>query len=187
MLNANKFRDMYTELGINIDRLGCIMLDVDGSNIPAVPDESALYYSSNPDRFWIKGFVAGKVPHVTLLYGLMASGKTAWKNEVDKVLEGWSINEVKVQQVSFFESPYEDEPYYCLVAHIRITPELMEGHRRLEFLPHINTFPEYKAHITLAYIQKDDDLREELVTFFSNHLYQPENNSLAVTGLNYGK
>jgi hypothetical protein len=186
MINANHFREMYEELGINIDKLGCIMLDLDGSQIPKIQDESVLYFTTHPDRTWIRGFVGAK-PHMTLLYGLMASGRTSWKNEVDKVLDGWSVDAVNIKQVSYFESPYEDEPYYCLVGHVLITSNILEGHRRLEFLPHINTFPEYKAHVTLAYIQKDPDVREELITYFSSHLYQEQNNSLPVIGLNYGK
>lgn len=184
MLNSNNFRDMYATIGINIDKLGCIMLDVDGSKIPMPPEEN-MYVTTHPDRFWIQGFVGGKHPHITLLYGLMKSGKTEWKDQIDKVLEGWEMKSVLIEQISYFDSPYEDEPYYCIIAHVRITPELMEGHKRLEFLPHINTFPQYKAHITLAYVKKDEDIREEMINFFAAHLYGE--NEIPVLGLNYGK
>lgn len=182
--NANDFREMYSELGINIDKLGCIMLDIDGSDIPKIQDESVLYFTKHPDRFWINGFVAGKVPHVTLLYGLMESGQKN-KRYVDKVLEGWNINSVDIDHVDFFNSPYgEEEPYYCIIAHLRITPQLLEGHNRLQFLPHINTFPEYKAHITIAYVKKDEAIKEKIIGYYSDALL---GKSLSVTGLNYGK
>lgn len=175
---------MYAELGINIDKLGCIMLDIDGANIPKPVDESVLYVTSNPDRFWIKGFVAGKVPHVTLLYGLMESGQKN-KQYVDKVLEGWSIDSVEIDHVGFFESPYTDDPYYCIIAHLKITDNLLEGHKRLEFLPHINTFPDYKAHITIAYVKKDEAVRDQVIDYYNKLFYDFP--SMNVKQINYGK
>jgi 2'-5' RNA ligase len=182
--NSNNFRGMYAELGINIDKLGCIMLDIDGANIPKHVDESVLYFTSNPDRTWIKGFVAGKVPHVTLLYGLLESGQKN-KEYVDQVLNGWSIEAVEVDHVGFFESPYEDDPYYCIIAHLKITDNLLEGHKRLEFLPHINTFPDYKAHITIAYVKKDEAVRDEVINQYNKFFY--DNPLMTVKQINYGK
>lgn len=182
-LNSNQFREMYAEMGINIDKLGCIMLDVDGGSIESPPEQD-LYFTINPDRFWIKGFVAGHTPHVTLLYGLMESGNTKWKWEVDKVLEGWEMKLLSIAHVGYFDSPYPDEPYYCIVAHLLITPELLEGHKRLEFLPHINTFPDYKAHITLCYIKKDEAKRDALIRHYNETL---TGKTLPVIQLNYGK
>lgn len=185
MTNANQFREMYAALGINIDKLGCIMLDVDGSAISKPPDESILYYTQNKDRFWINGFVAGSVPHVTLLYGLMESGQKN-KEYIDKVLSGWGIDSVEVDHVDFFNTPYGDEePYYCIIAHVKITDNLLEGHNRLELLPHINTFPEYKAHITLAYIKSKNNVAlANILDFYNDSL---RGKLLTVTGLNYGK
>lgn len=182
MINANQFREMYADIGINIDKLGCIMLDMDGSIIPQPPDESVLYYTENKDRFWINGFVAGSVPHVTLLYGLMESGQKN-KQYVDKVLAGWELNSVDISHIGFFDSPYQDDPYYCIIAHLRIGDKLMEGHNRLQFLPHINTFPEYKAHITIAYVKRDEVVKEKIIAYYSDALL---GKSLLVTGLNYG-
>lgn len=182
-LNSNKFREMYENMGINIDKLGCIMLDVDGGSIEK-PSDDVLYFTKNPDRFWIKGFVAGHTPHVTLLYGLMESGNTKWKWEVDKVLEGWQMDSVEIAHVGYFDSPYPDDPYYCIVAHLLITPQLLDGHKRLEFLPHINTFQDYKAHITLAYIKKDEVKRDEIISQYQDVL---SGQTLPVVKLNYGK
>lgn len=181
--NANQFREMYAELGINIDKLGCIMLDLDGSTIDNFIKEDDLVYAKNPDRFWIKGFV-GLHPHVTLLYGLMASGKSTYHDHVRTVLKDWELEEVMVDHVGYFESPYPDEPYYCIVAHLHITPELKEGHNRLQLLPHINTFPEYKAHITIAYIRKDEALRNKVISKYNELL---EDQIIKVSNINYGK
>lgn len=182
-LNANQFRPMYEKLSINLDKLGCVMLDIEGSEIVS-PPENVLYYTDHPERFWIKGFVAGSVPHVTLLYGLLDSANTTWRDYAGLVLGDWKIADIEIDHVGYFDSPYTDEEYYCIVAHVKITPELLEGHSRLELLPHINTFPEYKAHITLAYIKKDEVQRDNAIIVYDRHL---TGKKLKVTGINYGK
>lgn len=179
--NSHDFESIYKDMDIDVDKLGCIMLDLSSEGLPAFPGkESDLYYSDS--RFWIKGYVAEKTPHVTLLYGLLKPGPE-WKEYVDLVLKDWKIDAVQVKGVGFFESNIKDEPYYCIVAHIEITPELQEGHERLELLPHINTFPGYKAHFTLAYIKKDEFKRDYVIHELNKHL---QGKKLQITKLNYG-
>jgi 2'-5' RNA ligase len=182
--NANQFREMYSELGIIVEKLGCIMLDIDGSNMPNLISEEDLYFTTHPDRFWIKGFVAGHTPHVTLLYGLLESGNTTYRKYVDEVLKDWKCDEVEVDHVSFFPSPYPDESYYCIIAHLKISDELKEGNALLQLLPHINTFPNYKAHITIAYIRQDELLRDEIIKSYNKDL---SGKKLSISQINYGK
>jgi len=185
-LSSHDFEEVYKELDIDVDKLGCIMLDVDGSGIPEYEkfkSEDYLHTSENPKRFWIKGFVAGKTPHVTLLYGLLKTGKE-WQEQVDTVLRSWGIKYVTIKEVGVFNSNYPDEDYYCIIAHLDITETLLEGHRRLQFLPHIDTFASpYKAHITIAYVKKDEKIRDEVVAYYQKELAGKE---LKVTALNYG-
>jgi hypothetical protein len=179
--SAHDFEKMYEKLNVDVDKLGCIMLDLDSAGLPAFPGmQSDLYYSES--RFWIKGYVAEKTPHVTLLYGLLKPG-LQWKEYVDELLEDWKIATVTIKEVSFFESNIKDEPYYCIVAHIAITPTLQEGHDRLQLLPHIDTFPGYKAHFTLAYIKKDEAKRDYVIHELNKGLQGKE---LQVVKLNYG-
>lgn len=181
-LNSHSFEDIYKKLAINLDKLGCIMLDVDGSEIKKYGGEGTFYYAKDKDKFWINGFVAGKTPHVTLLYGLLKTG-LEWKDYVNEVLKGWDVKTVRIKDISFFESPYKEEPYYCIVGHVDITPELLEGHQRLSFLPHINTFPTYQAHITIAYVKKADVVRDDTIRYYKKTL---QGKDLKVIGLNYG-
>jgi hypothetical protein len=183
-INANQYSTVYSELGINLSKLGCIMVGVDGAPIQNIISDSDLYFSQNPDRYWIKGFVAGSVPHVTLLYGLLKSGNTTYRKYVDEVLVGWSINSVQIDHIGFFDSPYPDDPYFCLVAHVAISPALKDANQRLQLLPHINTFPEYKAHITIGYIKQDVVLRDTLIAQYNLML---QGKTLNTKGLNYGK
>ena len=157
-LSAQDFQKVYEDLGIDIPKLGCIMLDV-----PALPvvellgddAESMLYTSENKERFWIKGAVGAKTAHVTLQYGLMESG-VKWKKHVNTVLDGWELPMVTIDKISFFPSPFADENYSCIVGLVSVTDELMEGHHRLQMLPHIDTNPGYKPHVTLAYVNTAD-------------------------------
>lgn len=158
-LSSNQFPKVYEALDISLSDLGCVMIDLEPSiELIKIGNEmeagKSLYYSGNKEHFWIDGFV-GKNPHVTLLYGLLGPA-VDYKHLIDKVLEGWELKSVEVEKIGYFESPYPDEKYRCVVAHVKVTPKLLEGHQRLEFLPHINTFPGYKAHFTLAYIKKDN-------------------------------
>ncbi|MEK6879785.1 MAG: 2'-5' RNA ligase family protein, partial [Nanoarchaeota archaeon] len=126
--------------------------------------------------------VSDKTPHMTLLYGFLTEAKTL-QPYIEKVLEGWNLPSVKIADISFFNSPYEDAPYYCIIAKIEVSDELLEGHRRLEFLPHINTFTGYTPHITIAYIIKDEAIRDDFIAHLKKEWLGKE---LKITGLNYG-
>ena len=181
-LNSHLFESVYEELKINLDTLGCIMLDVEPVKGISI-SEQHLQYAKDKKKFWIDGFTFNKIAHhLTLLYGLLESG-VKWKKYVDEVLKGWKMDTVEIESIGCFDSPYKDEPYYCIVAHIKTTPELMEGHQRLEFLPHINTFAGYKPHITLAYITKDEVVKENTMAMFKNMIGY----KLPIKAINYGK
>ena len=180
-LNSHNFEGVYKTLNINLDTLGCIMLDIEPIKGIEVKEEW-LYYAKDKKKFWIDGFVFNKIAHLTLLYGLLESGLKN-KKLVDIVLNGWKLENVEIESIGYFDSPYKDEPYYCIVAHIRVNDKLLEGHQRLEFLPHINTFTDYKPHITLAYVKKDDLVRENIISMFKNMIGY----KLLVKKLNYGK
>lgn len=181
-LSAHQFKDMYAGLGYSLDKLGCIMLDLKPQTFKI--NESALYYAKDSKRFWIDGNVAGKTPHVTLLYGLLRSGDEL-RQQVDTVLpEDCLPKEVVIDHIDYFDTPPNiDEEYYAIIAHLKITPELQEAHDRLSFLPHIDTFPGYKAHFTLAYIKKNDTTRDSLCASLNKHY---KGKTIKAKALNYG-
>lgn len=181
-LNSHDFEEIYWLLKVDIDKLGCIMLDIKPGSIPELLDEKDLYITKDENKYWIKGFV-GQEPHMTLLYGLMQPG-LKWKLYVDKVLKGWKLDSIQIKEVGHFESNQKEENYYCLVAHIEITPKLLEGHERLQFLPHIDTFTGYKAHVTIAYVKKDPVVLEKAIKLYNDAL---KGKQLKITGVNYGK
>lgn len=171
-------------MGINIRDLGCVMLDVEPIDLKgAIPEEWA-YYSSNPKLTYVSGIQ--KEAHVTLLFGLLQNANTI-RSAVDEVLEGWEPGSPTIWFIDVFPSPIPEEPYVCLVAKLW-GKELTAAHARLSMLPHINTFPEYSPHITLAYVHKDYAAKainavNNALGALDGILYTP----VKVLGLNYGK
>lgn len=157
-MNSHDFEDIYVNLGINLDTLGCVMLKVEPIDISTIIPADWGYTTKHPERFWIKGLKGGD--HITLLYGLLPvyASRTDYETAVDTVLDGWKPPQPQMRRVGSFPSPYSDEPYACIVAHLELDG-LLDAHQRLSFLPHINTFPDYNAHLTLGYVKKEYEQR----------------------------
>lgn len=175
-VNAHMFEDVYEDLGVNLDTLGCVMLDVEPINTAAFIETSDLYFTTNEKRFWINGDKGQK--HVTLLYGLLPSVRQ-W--HVDRILDGMYLPtrlEFDGDPIKF-ESPYEDENYECIVAPVRLN--CVGGlNDRLSMLPHVKTFQTYKPHVTIAYVRKGWYAENRDALNYVSHL-KPQ-----ATGLNYG-
>ncbi len=197
-IKAHDYKEIYEMLGYNLSKLGCLMLDTEQIKLPShiIQDwetgagvnfdtffkELFMYKANNKERFWIDGYVAEKTPHLTLFYGFLQEAG-CYKKHIELLLLNSKIDLVKIEDVSFFESPYEDEPYYCVVAKVEKTPELLEAHNKMTLLPNIQTFPDYKPHITIAYIKKDETARDIFIEDLKRSLVGKE---LKVIGLNYG-
>lgn len=190
-LKSYDFKKVYEWLGIDLNKLGCLMLDTEPMKIAHWIGEDGqssyilgfpFYYAKNKDRFWIDGYVGQHSSHLTLLYGLLTEAQN-YKPHIEEVLKDWKLDTVKIADIGYFDSPYEDEPYYCVVAHIEVSDKLLEGHQRLEFLPHVNTFAGYKPHITIAYIEKSEKLRDNFIADLKEQFVGKE---LKITGLNFG-
>jgi 2'-5' RNA ligase len=169
-VNAYQFKEVYEDLGISLSKLGVVMIDIDSgdlaSRIREIVSPEDLYTSDEPtDHF--TGVLGGE-PHVTLVYGLLRTG-TEMQKHIKRVLEDGSAvpKAIAIEEVGYFESRKPDEHYYCIVAHLKVTPELAECNERLKFLPHLNTFPGYEPHMTLCYIRKDEELRDSVVSYLS--------------------
>lgn len=166
MLRAYDIQDDLIEaFGVPpIDKLGCIMLQVEKVDVSGVIPKEWEYVSPNPSQPWIRGLDGGD--HVTLLYGLLKNGNTV-RPLVDKVLEGWELPHPYLNRFDFFDAP-QGEPYSCIVAHVR-SEGLLDAHRRLSLLPHINTFQEYQPHLTLCYVKKEFRVKAltKIVNFFA--------------------
>ena len=160
------FPELYKDLKIDLNKLGCVMLDIEkGIDMPHTYtyEPESFYHAKNPAHFWITGFCGDKTPHVTLLYGLMTPAYQQ-PEHIATVLKDWKLNTVKIKDIGYFESTLPDEDYYCIIALIEVSDDLKEGKERLEFLPHVNTFTSYTPHMTVAYIKKDEIIRDRLIS-----------------------
>jgi 2'-5' RNA ligase len=145
--SAFDHEDIYPEVGIDLYSLDAIMLDV--ANIPVSayidgPDE--LFFGTTHKTRYAQGAVAETSAHLTLHQGILETVPAA---HVDRVLEGWTPEPVTVERIHVFPTP----EFSCVVAKLVVTANLEEGHDRLRLLPHIDCFPAYTPHVTLAYIQ----------------------------------
>lgn len=173
---SRDYPDLYDDIDIDTDDLGCIMLDLEPMEVLKHVEGLEDQIFENPK--WDQGSVpAETVPHVTLLYGLLENGNK-WKNKVDLLLKEWKLKSVKIDHVGYFETPDS----YAVIAHLEKTPELVDGHERLTLLPHVNTFSEYLPHMTLAYVKLDADPEEWVKAL--GKVYNGK--TVKAAGINYG-
>lgn len=177
-MSAHDYQEVYSDLGIDLNKLGCVMLGTETIDTSFIDDDD-LYYTKNPDLFWINGRAEGN-SHITLKYGLLNSVR---RKHVLKVIEGLPLPEyLTPDRIEKFDSPFPDEPYECIVLRVSTEHEgrgggsgkkVMDLHNALNYLPHINTFPDYKPHITLAYVKKG---------WYTNHVWGGEKGTYPSTG-----
>lgn len=184
ILSVYDFPQIYERINMQVGHFGCIMLDLEPIPVKTILKEADdwFYYSKNPKLRYVKGPVAESQAHCTLLYGLTPGDNAGvvQKTSVDELLAGLDLSAVTIDHVDHFPPQY-NEPYACIVAALKIDEDLNEANRRLRFLPHIDTFPEYKAHVTLAYINEDD--LEDTIPVLNDAL---EGTTLQAIGINYG-
>lgn len=180
-LSAHLFPDVYARAGIDLDRLGAVMLDTVPIDVMSfVPESFAedLYTSPDPAKYWVKADVASKGAHLTLLYGIIEH--RGWRTSAREVLSMWRPEPVETSGLTFFPDP-SGGPFSAVVLKVEKTSHLLQGRARLELLPHINTFVEYKPHLTLAYVKKGREMAwiDELGNALSGH-------SFPIAHINYG-
>jgi hypothetical protein len=150
----------YERLGIDVSKLGCIMLEFEQVPVKNWLPEDWAYYAKDIKKYdWITGLDVKS--HVTLLYGLLEKG-FIWKEYVDEVLDGWiATDDMFIRELKAFP-PAPGEDYACLVGVVESWGSLEKAHKLLSFLPHVNTYLEYIPHLTLGYVKseyKDDAMR----------------------------
>lgn len=92
---------------------------------------------------------------------------------------------LQIDHFGYFDSPYPDEPYWCIVAHLKPDDFLLSMNERLQMLPHVRTFNGFKAHVTIAYIAKSqgEAMRDNVIKSLEEHR---GTEAFYVLGLNLG-
>jgi hypothetical protein len=148
--HISEFKTVTDSLGIFPDELGVVMLDFEAINNPGMPNEW-FYYSSDAETWWTKGWVGG-MAHLTLKYGFLKPASEL-KNEIGALVKGLTLPTVDVAEATSFQTP--GAPYSAVVLKLAEDEKLLEFHRRLSYLPHIDTFTPWVPHVTLAYVHAD--------------------------------
>lgn len=158
---------------------GCIMLDTETLDILKHVEDGEDDLVTSTDRHdHTMGAVAETEAHVTLLFGLLENGNV-WKDKVDQVLDGWGVDSLTIDKVGVFDLADS----FAVVAHIKTTPELIDGHERLTLLPHVQTYSEYHPHLTLAYVEHDQAVADKWVKALNK---QYKGTRVKTKGINYG-
>lgn len=175
-ISANDVPGLLDNVEIVPEDRGCIMIDTDLLEVRKFIEDADddLVVKEG----WGSGAVAETEAHVTLLYGLLENGNI-WKDKVDAVLDGWSIDKVMIEEVGYFDLGES----YAVVAHVEKSPELIDAHERLSLLPNAKTFSEYKPHLTLAYVKHDQKVVDKWVDALGA-VYNGA--AIKTKGLNYG-
>lgn len=177
-VSARDFPGLHEDLGVDPKNLGCIMVDAEPLAILDHVEDGAADLVTATDRHDHQmGAVAEVEPHVTLLFGLLENGNV-WKEQVDTVLDGWKMDSIEIEEVDYFDTPDS----YAVIAHVKKTPELIDGHERLTLLPHVATFSEYRPHLTLAYVDKSADVDKWVSALGKAY----NGKKLKTKGINYG-
>lgn len=181
-ITASQFPDVYANLGIDPNKLGCVMLDVEPIQVSNLILYDDLYYADPAKHPYAQGIVSESVPHCTLLYGFLRSA-TELKKHIDAVLEGWTPQDVTIAAVDVFPSNDPGENYVTLIAKLEMTPNLIEANARLKLLPHLDTFPMgFQGHISLAYLNDSSDYQGYISKL--NQAFQGK--TIKALELNYG-
>lgn len=169
--SAFDLESMYEAAGIDLYSLRAVMLTV--ANIPVssyldVNDD--LFFGADHKTRYAQGAVGEASAHLTLHQGVLQSVPVEL---IDRVLEGWEPEPATIDRVHVFDAP----EFYCVVAKLRDSENIRDGHDRLRLLPHIDCFAEHTPHITLAYVKRSAD-----ITRWTTALASLAGQSFEVTG-----
>lgn len=143
---------------------GCVMLDITDT-LPnnklilqfikilqqQIPEGELYIDPKNPDKH-------GKETehHVTLLFGLHPE---VLEEDVKRIADSWNPVNVKIKGISIFENPHKGYD----VVKLDVDPtSLVKFNEELKQFPYTNEYPEYKPHITLAYVLPGNGKKYEL-------------------------
>lgn len=138
----------FIKESINGHKYGCVMVEIPVSNwneiTSSIDPEDIFHGDENDDPKGIQ-----ENPHVTILYGLHDD---VTPEMVKSVFENYSgdIN-IKVDGVGIFEKNDKFD-----VVKFNVIPDgaLQHLHDELSKFPNSDQFPDYKPHITIAYVKK---------------------------------
>lgn len=123
---------------------GCVLLELDlpGWDRLISTINSEDLYQPNDGRHGIE-----TDPHVTLKFGV--DGNVS-DQEVEKILLDNPLTEkIHIEKIDLFQN----EEFDVVKLKVTLTPQLVKLNQELSKLPNHDKFPDYKPHITIAYVK----------------------------------
>ena len=136
---------------------GCAMIEVpfhDWGQITGMIDPEDVYEVVGDRSYGIQDN-----PHVTILYGLH---KGVSPDDIKSVIDRFSGElRIKIEGIGIFENEEFD------VVKLNVIPDggLQQLHEMISELPNSDQYPEYKPHITIAYVKKGSGKKYEDPSF----------------------
>lgn len=125
---------------------GCVMVEIPVSNwneIISSIDPEDVYEGEGDSTYGIQ-----QNPHVTILYGLHSE---VTGEMVKSVFDNFSGEiSIEVDGIDIFENKDYDVVKFNVIAD----GSLQELHDKLSEFPNSNEYPDYRPHITIAYVKK---------------------------------
>lgn len=125
---------------------GCVMAQIDKESIkkhyPEISEEEL--YIENEDDYGFED-----EPHVTALYGLHSD--KIEDNQIKEICEKYENIDIQLKDISMFNN----EKYDVLKFGVE-SKSLRKMNEELTQLPHSSDFPDYKPHVTIAYLKKGE-------------------------------
>lgn len=146
-----KLNDIFSELlteGKENHKYGCVMLyldlDKDKENeIQDLVQEDDLYLGTKDDP----GYGRETEPHVTVLYGIHSDVPD---EDVEELIDKLVQPELILNNISIFDNAHKG---YDVVKFDVENNDLNKMNKSFSKLPHTNDYPDYHAHVTIAYVK----------------------------------
>lgn len=126
-------------------KLGCVMVYLNIKNWESITSNISEedLYKPGESRYGRE-----TDPHITILYGLH---KEVEENDIIEAFKDYNSKDttIEVDKIDIFENEYFD-----VVKMDVISEFLTNMNKKLSTLPHTSDFPNYKPHITIAYVNK---------------------------------
>ena len=126
-------------------KYGCVMIDIPFNNwdeITSIIDKDDLYIDETDDTYGIQ-----HRPHLTLKYGLHSDVSLG---DVKDCFLGVEYVDVVLSGLSLFKN----DKFDVLKFDVLKNNNLSKVNGRLSELPNSDEFPDYKPHVTIAYLKK---------------------------------
>jgi len=98
-----------------------------------------------------------KDPHVTILYGFI---NDLQKNELDNFFKKIHPFKIKIDGIGTF-----DNEKFCVLKYNIQSDVLNELNATFKKYPHVTDYPDYKPHMTIAYIKKSEEERYKSIKY----------------------